>query len=91
MLQGRKGKRIQLTERAKKRLLRITKYSCYPGPYQRTTEGYWDKDETFARNPGRGRASKYLKRCSNRKIRHDSSIYQGGHYRKVFDYWWELT
>lgn len=39
----------------------------------------------------RGKRSKFLKRQSNKKIRrHQSYISNGGFYKKIFDYWWEL-
>ena len=39
----------------------------------------------------RGKRSKFLKRQSNKKIRrHQSYISNGGSYKKIFNYWWEL-
>lgn len=39
----------------------------------------------------RGKRSKFLKQQSNKKIRrHQSYISNGGSYKKIFDYWWEL-
>lgn len=40
----------------------------------------------------RGKRSKYLKRQSNKKIRkYKRCLSDGNMYRKVFDFWWELT
>lgn len=86
----KRSKRRHATNIKRIRLLQISEYSDCPGPYRRTAE-YWGKDENFARNPGRGKASKYLKRCSNKKLRKCNEVLSGSEYKKVFDYWWALT
>lgn len=68
----------------KKRQLHTATYAGYPGPFCR-------EEETFVRNPGRGRASKFLKKSSNRKVRHTNDLLQNGQYKKQYDYWWNLT
>ena len=40
---------------------------------------------------GRGGRAKYLRMVGNRKVRRAKKTSDHGGYRKVFDYWWELT
>lgn len=69
----------------KKKLYRISQYSGYPGPWYSEAKGR-------VLNCGRGRRSKYLKRQSNRRLRRQKYFHgTDGYYKKVFDYWWELT
>ena len=38
-----------------------------------------------------GKRRKHIKRVSNRKVRqYKEDISDGGYYRKIYDYWWEL-
>ena len=67
--------------RHKKQLRDISTYSSFPGVSKKN--GYYVVN-------GRGRASKYLKKQSNRKLRRNCVVYKGNQYRKVFDYWWTL-
>lgn len=39
---------------------------------------------------GRGTASPWLKRRSNKAVRKSLNVANGNAYRKEFDYWWEL-
>ena len=74
----------RMQERAHKMKLReISKYCGYPGVWEHN--GYYKM--------GRGSISKYLKRLSNKKVRRTpvEITLRRGDYRRVFDYWWELT
>ena len=49
-------------------------------------------DTLYIRREYRGQRSAYLKNQSNRKIRrYRGDISSGCGYRKIYDYWWELT
>lgn len=34
--------------------------------------------------------TKYLRRQTNKKIRRSDELYQGGLYKKAFEYWWAI-
>ena len=38
----------------------------------------------------KGRASKFIKRAANKKIRRTRDLLKGGVYRKVYDHWWAV-
>lgn len=68
----------------------------YPsGAYRVGYDGYYTdnpNDTKYVKREWRGKRSKYLKRCSNRRIRrHKGEIPKRCGYRRVFDFWWELT
>lgn len=81
------GYRRSRNERKKlKKLYRKTKNSCRGGAW------YNDDKERYIRysasnTPG---YSKYLRKLSNRKLRHSNDVLNYGLYRKIFDYWWVL-
>lgn len=72
-------------------LIRISEFSSYPGPYV--------KESGALVRSTRGSVSRYLKGQSSKAVRRylsdiddDSSApTQTGFYRKVYDYWWNLT
>ena len=68
-------------------------YPC--GAYRVSYDGSYtdDPDDTlYIRREYRGQRSAYIKNRSNRKIRrYNGDISSGGGYKKIFDYWWELT
>ena len=68
----------------KRKLKDIASYCGYPGVMEKN--GYYI-------SCGRGKVSKYLKNLGNRKLRRENAnaVHSGGSYKKVFDYWWELT
>lgn len=85
--------------RHKKRLAFIAKVGGYPsGAYW--TDTFWPNREehhdivqtsdAFLKECGRGKASKFLKKQSDRKIRRSGELYTGSQYRKKFDFWWGL-
>lgn len=53
---------------------------------------YSDKKQRYVRywscrTPG---YTKYLRRISNRRVRHCKELMQGGQYKKLYAYWWEV-
>ena len=82
----------------KRRLERLANSAgCYPcGACRVNSEGCWvdDPQETvyIKRCYRSRRKSKFLKHLGNRKVRrYKGFIPSGSGYRKVFDYWLELT
>ncbi len=54
-------------------------------------QGRIENQKSYYKRFYRRRASKYLKRISNRKVRHyKGDIPYGSFYHKLYDYWWEL-
>ena len=51
-----------------------------------------DNDKvTFFKRIWRGKRSKYAKQKCNEKVRkEDDELYQGGLYKKISDFWWDL-
>lgn len=81
----------------KRRLERLADASgYYPcGAYRVGCDGYWvehPEDTCYVKRCYRGRRSKYLKQVGNRRVRrYKGYIPNNGGYKKVFDFWWELT
>lgn len=67
----------------KRRLL-----SCY----KNRGHVYYDEDKQrlIRYNIPGHRAAKYFRRLSNKKVRKFPYAMNGGLYRKVYDYWWEI-
>jgi len=68
----------------------------YPsGAYRVGYDGFYTDNPNYTKyvkREWRGKRSKYLKRLSSRKIRrYKGEIPDGGSYKKIFDFWWELT
>ena len=74
-----------LTARHKERLLRKSKESRgWLGPY-------FDEDKNRLIIIPRGKRSKFLKKCGNRRVRNSKELLKHSNYKRVYDYWWELT
>lgn len=74
-------------KRRLKKLRHATQGSCIAG-------AYYDKDKNrYIRYYPRNGSSypRYLRKLANRKVRRSGGIPMYGAYRKVYDYWWELT
>ena len=60
-----------------------------------TPSGAWyDEDKgRYIRYYARGShgCTKWLRTVANRKVRRAKNVLQGGGYRRVYDYWWELV
>lgn len=53
--------------------------------------GYVKLPKPYYKRIYRRKASGYIKRASNKKVRkYQGELSKGGMYRKVYDYWWEL-
>ena len=52
-----------------------------------------DPEQTmYVKREWRGKHSAYLKKLANKKVRRcDDEIPNGCAYKRIFDYWWELT
>lgn len=70
-------------DRRLRRTYRATRHSCISGVY-------YDRRKYRLIRFYQGKRAKYLRRCSNKKVRRTKETYQRGQYRKVFDYWWRL-
>ncbi len=73
-----------------KRLAEIASYCGYPG--------VWYKNEKYYISCRSSGASQFLKRQSNKCIRgkykkwdENKIALHGGEYKKLFDFWWQLT
>lgn len=81
----------------KQYLKRLAKEGCdYPSPAVPVdcNGDYTDDpdDVKYIRREYRGRMSKFLKKIGNRKIRrYNGDISSGCEYKRLFDFWWELT
>ena len=74
----------KITQYKLKRLHRLLCWNVVSGVIE-------DGSVIFLKRYYRGKRSRYLKQQSNKKVRHyKGSIKNGGHYRRIFDYWWEL-
>lgn len=77
----------------RKRLMEIVK-----GGYNRSFYTNWEyidgsfhRIDDYIRYPKNSNRKRFLKNCSNRKVRREQgALTKGNQYRKVFDYWWEL-
>ena len=97
----RKYNRYERKRRYKKRLERLADSAGrYPaGAYRIGYDGWWTDDinETkYVKRCYRGnhgsRRSRYLKTVGNRRVRrYNGWVPNKGGYKKVFDFWWELT
>ena len=70
----------------KKRLYktyRQTRNSCRGGVWFDDSKGYYRK--YYISNPG---AAKFLRKCSNKKVRRLQDLSDFGAYKKAYDYWW---
>ena len=53
--------------------------------------GYVKLPKPYYKRIYRRKASRYIKRASNKNVRrYQGELSKGGMYRKVYDYWWEL-
>ena len=79
--------RSKLREKRKlKKLHEETKNSCLGGAY------YDDRKKRIVKyslNSGSG-TTKAIRRQANKRIRKQDEAYQGGEYKKAYDYWWEI-
>lgn len=81
----------------KQRLKRLAREACnYPSPaipVDKNGDYTDDPEETkYIRREYRGKMSRFLKKIGNRKIRrYEGDISSGCAYRRLFDFWWELT
>lgn len=93
-------------ERKRKQMVKLDEI-CHHYPYpfhpmcmdehgKRTYHFPWDENPILYykrayRSHGRGDASGYLKKVSNRKIRKSWNFkLRGSNYKKVYDYWWMM-
>lgn len=66
----------------------------YIGPY---IKGHWGDDGkwvvgSYIKYPHDSVNKRFFKRASNKAVRRSSAISpKGNGYRKIFDYWWEIT
>ena len=80
-------RRSREQKRRLKKLCHATQGSCIAGAYYDD-----DKDGHLRYSPHNGCGyPKYLRRIANRKVRRSQGLPMHGAYRKVYDYWWELT
>ena len=96
----RKFNKYERKERYKKKLEHLAdQASGYPsGAYRVGYDGWWtdDKNNTkyikrcYRGNHGSKR-SRHLKTIGNRRVRKQKIVPSKGGYKKVFDFWWELT
>lgn len=70
----------------------IGKYDCPPMWLNwRRIDGEWVQVGNYLKYPNRSSRQKYLKHCSNKKVRKSVDICgKGNAYRREFDYKWEL-
>ena len=81
--------RSQEEKRRLKKLYNTIGVRYWPG-------GAWysDKKERYVRYWRSGHHSKYCKFCqrqANRAVRRARHVDSYSHYRKLYDYWWEIT
>lgn len=77
----------------KKRLMEIVKTGCNRSFYKNweCADGSFHRLYDYIRYPKNSNRKRFLKNCSNRKIRRErEESMKGNQYRKIFDYWWEL-
>lgn len=83
---GNGYRRSKENRRRLKKLYESTKNSYGAGAW------FSDRKQRYIRyapsnTPG---YTKYLRRISNRKVRHRKELLNHGAYKKAFDYWWTL-
>lgn len=77
--------------RSRERNRRLKK--LYNESYSFITGAWYDEKKKRYRRSESSRKSakhKYYRKISNRKVRRSKDVPNGGKYRRVFDYWWEL-
>ena len=84
---------VKYKERMKK-FAKLCKERWYSPVYPVNSDGHYvdDMDDmAYIKRVWRGNRSRYLKQQSNKKLRqYKGEIPDGGGYKKVFDFWWEL-
>lgn len=77
----------QIEKRKLEKLYNATKHSCTGGgAFFHEGKGRYIRYYTS----GKSKYTKYLKRLSNKKVRHSSLALANSEYKKIFDYWWSL-
>ena len=78
----------------KKHLKDIAENSnSYPSGAYSVDKETGEETVTYYKRGWRSKLSKYLKRVCNDKIRNndDETLYNNGEYKKLFDFWWNLS
>ena len=91
-----KARRRRDASRIKNKHKRIAKYGKLSPYYQVNKDengkiNYVEDEDSYIKYSGRGKSSRYLKKRTNHKLRKEEDIYNRGEYRKIHDFWWDLT
>ena len=92
---GRCYRRL-MTKRKDQRLRNMIRQERWYYPYRGYfdwgfVDGVWQEVGKYVKYPRNSNRQQYLKKLSSRRVRRYPYLPpKGNHYRRVFDYWWEL-
>lgn len=88
----RRAMRVQKDQRLRTIIRQDHRYYPYRGYINwGFVNGVWQETGKYIKYPRSSERQQYLKRLSSHRVRrYDHLPPKGNHYRRVFDYWWEL-
>ncbi len=88
--------RRMMTKHKDQRLRRMIRQERRYDPYRGYidwdfADGVWQETGKYIKYPKNSNRQQYLKKLSSHRVRRYPFLPpKGNHYRRVFDYWWEL-